>query len=160
MSAKLVYPVGLLLMGKQLVERQQQRRKPWEVDDGSEIPPISEVSPFAYSLTRFMPAKWLEPFVLTLDNHCKVESIVVLGPGLLERVAYLGEILYDRTQSRDEDGRLFFAPYRVIQRGMPLTMSVRCQPALFMLDGPHPETVDVELETLQDPNPHWPDEAG
>jgi hypothetical protein len=158
MSGKLVYPVGLLVMGKQVIQRPLERAKPWE-PEGTAPGVESEVRPFGFSLTRFMPAKWLEPFVMMLDNPCKVESIVVLGPGLLERVTYLGQMLYDRNQSHDEDGRLFFAPYRVINSGQQLVMSVRCQPALFMLDGPHPETVDSELETLEDPNPRWPDEV-
>jgi hypothetical protein len=67
-----------------------------------------------------------------------VETIIVLGPGLIDRIELQNFVLYDRNRSQDEDGRLFFAPYRVLEADHYLVVNVRCSPDLFLFDAPDP----------------------
>lgn len=115
----LVYPIGVLILGQEKGE------------DGS-------IYPFAHSVTRLTPARWVEPLRIQRKLDVKVETIIVLGPGLIDRIELQSMILYDRNRSQDEDGRLFFAPYRVLSAEHPLIVNVRCSPDLFLFDAPDP----------------------
>lgn len=126
----LVYPIGVLVLGREL--------RPALDAELSVIRTAPEVEPFAHSLTRLTPARWVEPFRIVRDRTAKIETIIVLGPGLIDRIEMQGATLYDRHRSNDEDGRLFFAPYRVLQSGHPLHINVRCSPELFLFDAPSP----------------------
>lgn len=143
----LVYPIGVLVLGRELRTRTD-----------SESPFAATAMPFAHSVTRLTPARWIEPLRIVRNHPCKVETIVVLGPGLIDRVELQGVTLYDRHRSRDEDGRLFFAPYRLLESGHPLIINVRCSPDLFMFDAPSalPDTV-AEDEPIVDHAPNWQD---
>jgi len=101
-----------------------------------------------------MPSEWLETLEVSRRCIAKIETIVVLGPGLIDRIDLGGLIVYDRRASCDEDGRLFFGPYRVLEVGKRLAVSVRCSPELFQFDAPDPlPPATGEDEVIIDCNP-------
>lgn len=147
--SKTIYPIGVLIQGQELVNREEESTLV-----------RARTRPFAQSLTRLTPANWVEPFRIMRNADCKVESVIILGPALFDRIEIQGVTIYDRRQSNEEDGRLFFAPYRVLQAGHPLTLTVRCTPELFMFDLERfPQDVDHQEEPIIDCTPNWP-EAG
>lgn len=146
--SKTIYPIGVLIQGQELVDRNNE----------SMLVPVT-TRPFAQSLTRLTPANWVEPFRIMRYAHCKIESVIILGPALFDRIELQGVTIYDRRQSNEEDGRLFFAPYRVLQAGQPLILTVRCAPQLFMFDlDRFPQDVDHQEEPIIDCAPNWPGE--
>lgn len=131
-----VYPISILVLGHELQGTQ--------------------ASPFAHSVTRLMPNDWLETLSVTRQQIAKVETIVVLGPGLIDRIAMGPFILYDRRSSNDEDGRLFFAPFRILELGHVLSVNVRCSPELFQFDAADPlPAATAEDEPIIDCAPGW-----
>jgi hypothetical protein len=95
------------------------------------------------------------PFVIRRPRVAKVEQISSFGPCLLERVSISGSIYYDRA-NHEEDGRVLFAPMRILESDNALEVIVRVMPELFMFDLDNvPSSTDIEDEPLIDYAPDW-----
>lgn len=139
MNSSTVYPIGILVMGREL--RLLEPRATLEKVQGMTPcgPPSHQVNPYVYNLVRFAAADLLVPFEMVKSSIIQIISIHAFGPALIERVVFDGTIIYDKLAEAEGEGKLFICPRRVLQAQHPLHVELRCMPELFMLGARHVE---------------------
>jgi len=117
----MLYPISVLVLGKELRESEHHGL------------PLSVATPFGHAISRLCPSGYSLRFDMTRNAVCKVESLVVIGPALIERVEVGPVLVYDHHVDKDE-GRLFVMPHRTLERMGLLVVHVRVRPELFMYE--------------------------
>lgn len=118
----ILYPISVLVLGKELREHEQTHGVPTSV-----------VEPFGHAISRLCPSGYSLRFEMVRNSICKVETLVAIGPALIERVEIGPVLAYDRHVAQD-DGRLFFMPHRTLERIGLLVVHIRVRPELFMYE--------------------------
>lgn len=139
----LYYPIGVIVLGL-------------EVELGSTLdlwPAKPKVKQVAFTVTRLLPTGVTSEFPLRVDNPTKVTFISVIGPGVLTRVAAAEWGCIEL--AGEDEGRLFFAPNKVLSSGHRCSVAVKCNPALFMLDQGDPNQLIERKEEVHDSSPEW-----
>lgn len=117
----MMYPISVLVLGKELREDEHHGL------------PMSVATPFGHAISRLCPSGYSLRFEMTRNATCKVETLVMIGPALIERVEIGPVLAYDHHVDQD-DGRLFVMPHRVLDRMGMLVVHLRVRPELFMYD--------------------------
>ena len=116
-----LYPISVLVLGRELRE-------------SSESIHASQISqPFGHAISRLCPSGYSLRFEMVRNRICKVETLVSIGPALIERVEIGNVLAYDHHADSD-DGRLFFMPNRLLEHTSLLVVHVRVRPELFMYE--------------------------
>lgn len=143
-----VFPISVLVLGKEIHSLDGE---PYSFGSRK-----IEARAFAFSVTRLIPDKMTEQFSIAREPVSKIEYLLVMGPGLIEMVTMGHVIVYDHRQHSDE-GTLFCSPFRVLEPGWLMNITVRCAPELFMLEAPMiPRESVSEEHPIIDDDPSFP----